>query len=212
MKNTYDILVNFKKRAYEFYEWNQDDDIKHIKTIPTFRISPSCLLDFYNSELVVSKEFLKKIENKTEVFCKGLVKTEKYACVLFCDYKVMAFTFDSNGKLTGKSNLLFDESDDIIKSCFNLEEIKINYNVISVYNIKGNYTRKEYKIIESLLSYLNSIYENKNSFEIKYMYLECFNKETKDEDKAYNELVSQVKLANFKVIEKLRDLIKVLKK
>lgn len=212
MKNTYDILVNFKKRAYEFYEWNKNDDIKHVKTIPTFRVSNACLLDFYNSELLVSSEFLKKIEDKTEVFCKGIVKVEKYACVLFSDCKALAFTFDSNGNLTGKSNLLFDESDDIITSCFNLEESIIDYNIISVCNVTGNYTRKEYKIIESLLEYLKSIYENKGDFEIMYMYLECFDRGIKDEKKAYNELVKQVEMANFNVIEKLNDLIKVVKK
>lgn len=212
MKNTYDILVNFKNRAYEFYEWNKNDDIKHIKVIPTFRVSIGCLLDFSNSNLLVSKDFLKKIENKTEIFCKGLVRTEAYACILFCDDKAMAFTFDSNGNLTGKSNLLFDEADDVIASCFNLEETLIDYNVISVCNIKENYTRKECKIIEALLKYLTSIYENKRNFEIKYMYLECFDKESNDEEKAYNELVNNVKNANFNVIEKLRSLIKVLKR
>ena len=39
MKNVYDILVNFKKRAYEFYEWNKEDDIEHIKVIPSFKES-----------------------------------------------------------------------------------------------------------------------------------------------------------------------------
>lgn len=212
MKNTYDILVNFKKQAYEFYEWNKSDDIKHIKMIPTLRVSSDCLLDFSNNDILVSDEFLKEIKNKTEVFYKGVVKTLEYACVLFCDQKVMAFTFDLEGKLIGKSNLLFDEADDVISSFFDLEESKIDYNIISVCKANGNYTRKESKIIDSLLKYINDIHEEKRSFEIKYMYFECFDKESNDDERAYMELKNQIENANFNIIEKLKSLIKVLKK
>ncbi len=212
MKNTYDILVNFKKQAYEFYEWNKSDDIKHIKVIPTFKVSSDCLLDFSNNDILVSDKFLKEINNKTEVFCKGIVRTLEYACILFCDQKAMAFAFDLEGKLIGKSNLLFDEADDVISTFFDLEESKIDYNVISVCKANGNYTRKESKIIESLLKYINDIHEKKRSFEIKYMYFECFDKETSDDEKAYMELKNQVENANFNIIEKLKSLIKVLKR
>ena len=54
MKNIYDILVNFKKIPYEFYEWNKNDDIKHVKSIPTFRISSDCLIDFSDNNLIVA--------------------------------------------------------------------------------------------------------------------------------------------------------------
>ena len=42
MKKTYDILVNYHKIAYEFYDWNKTDDVKHIKVIPTFKVSYKC--------------------------------------------------------------------------------------------------------------------------------------------------------------------------
>ncbi len=212
MKNTYDILVNFKKYAYEFYEWNKDDDIKHVKSIPTFKVSSSCLLDFTNYNLVVSKDFLKQIENKTEIFCKGLVIAEKYACILFCKEKAIAFNFDNEGNIIGRSNLLFDESDDIIKSFYNIEQTKIDYNVISECNSNSNFTRQESKMIKNLLQYLKQVDKNKEKYELMYLYLECFNKMVDDEKKAYNELVFEVENANFKIIEKLDTLIKVLKK
>ncbi len=212
MKNTYDILVNFKEVAYEFYEWNKNDDIKHIKLIPTFRVSSDCLLDFCNNNILVSKDFLEKIKNKTEVFYRGIVRTQDYACILFCDQKAMAFDFSSDGKLIGKSNLLLDEADDVISSFFDLEESKIDYNVISVGKKTLGHTRKESKIIESLLKYLSDIYEKKKGFEIKYIYFECFDKENDDEQRAYLELVNQIEAANFNVIQKLKSLIKVLKK
>lgn len=212
MKNTYDILINLKERAYEFYEWDKNDDIKHIKSIPTFRISSDTLLDFCNNNLIVNKNFLEKIKNKTECFCKGIVRTLDYACILFCDYKAMAFSFSEDGKLSGRSNLLFDEEDDIISSYFELDEIKIDYEIISSCKINGIYTRKEGIKIENLLKYLNSIYENNKSFELKYLYFECFDKEIEDTKKAYKELIEEVKSINFDIIEKLNMLVKVLKR
>ena len=212
MKNTYDILVNFKDQAYEFYEWNKNDDIKHVKSIPTFRVSNDCLLDFDNCNLVVSKKKKKMIENQTEIFYKGTIKVEAFSCVLFCDYKAMAFIFNEKGNLIGKSNLLFDESDDIITSCANLKQTKIDYNVISVSKINSTCTRKEKMVIESLLEYLEKIHERKKDYEIKYMYFECFDKVSKDDENAYLELIKQIKNANFSVVEKLQSLIKVLKK
>ena len=61
MKKTYDILVNYHKIAYEFYDWNKTDDIKHIKVIPTFNVSDECLLDFYNYDINVDNDFLNMI-------------------------------------------------------------------------------------------------------------------------------------------------------
>ncbi len=212
MKNTYDILVNFKKQAYEFYEWDKTDNIKHVKSIPTFRVSDACLLDFDNCNLSVSKELLRKIKDKTEIFSNGQIVVESYACVLFCNHKAMAFTFSEDGNLTGKSNLLFDESDDVISSCEGLEETLIDYNVISVNKVNNDFTRKERKMVDMLLNYLDKIHMRKKDYEIKYMYFECFDKVSNDDDRAYAEIVNQINNANFLIIEKLLSLIKVLKK
>lgn len=212
MKNTYDILVNFKKRAYEFYEWDKTDEIKHIKSIPTFKVEDNCLLDFCNNNLKVDREFLKKIENKTEVFCKGKVKTLNYACILFCLKKAMAFLFDDEGVLIGKSNLLFDEADDIISSFYEDSEIIIDYNIISSCLENKNYTRSENQKINLLLKYLNNMYEEKKVYEIKYMYFECFDKKIEDEEEAYKNIIFEIKNYNFSIVKKLISLIKVLKK
>ena len=43
MKNIYDILVNFKKIPYEFYEWNKEDDERGCRKIIRLddRVMPS---------------------------------------------------------------------------------------------------------------------------------------------------------------------------
>ena len=61
MKKTYDILVNYQKIAYEFYDWNKTDDVKHIKVIPTFKVSDKCLQDFYNYDLSILNNIIEGV-------------------------------------------------------------------------------------------------------------------------------------------------------
>lgn len=212
MKKTYDILVNYQKIAYEFYDWNKTDDVKHIKVIPTFKVSDKCLQDFYNYDLMVDRTFLDMIKDKTEIFIKGLTVKEPYACVLFSSYSALSFKFDKQGNVIGKSNLLFDEADDIITTFYSLEETKINYKVTSMEKLNSFYTRYESKMIDDLINYLKQIQKNSNDYETKYIYFECFNKEIDSSKKAYEKLFNSVNKLDFKVIEKLKNLMKVLKK
>lgn len=212
MKKTYDILVNYQKIAYEFYDWNKTDDVKHIKVIPTFKVSDKCLQDFYNYDLMVDRTFLDMIKDKTEIFIKGLTVKESYACVLFSSYSALSFKFDKQGNVIGKSNLLFDEADDIITTFYSLEETKINYKVTNKEKLNSFYTRYESKMIDDLINYLKQIQKNSNDYETKYIYFECFNKEIDSSKKAYEKLFNSVNKLDFKVIEKLKNLMKVLKK
>lgn len=212
MKKTYDILVNYQKIAYEFYDWNKTDDVKHIKVIPTFKVSDKCLQDFYNYDLMVDRTFLDMIKDKTEIFIKGLTVKEPYACVLFSSYSALSFKFDKQGNVIGKSNLLFDEADDIITTFYSLEETKINYKVTNMEKLNSFYTRYESKMIDDLINYLKQIQKNSNDYETKYIYFECFNKEIDSSKKAYEKLFDSVNKLDFKVIEKLKNLMKVLKK
>ena len=63
-----------------------------------------------------------------------------------------------------------------------------------------------------LLKYLEKTYEDKKSDELKYMYFECFNKEENDLFNAYAKLKQSLENADFSVIDKLKSLVKVLKK
>lgn len=212
MKNVYDILVNFKKRAYEFYEWNKEDDIEHIKVIPSFKVSSKCLYDFINYRVKVDKGFLNQIYGKSETFNNHLIKTIDYACILHNDDACLAVEFNSDGNLIGKSRLLFDEEEDVISQSSNLDEITLSYIIEDKTIIDKKYTRKELNTVSILERYLDNLYNKKEEEEIKYMYFECFDLMEEDIKKAYDNLKISVKEANLVVIERLRTLIKVLKK
>lgn len=212
MKNVYDILVDFKKRAYEFYEWNKEDDIEHIKVIPSFKVSNKCLYDFLNYKVKVEEDFLKQIYGKSETFNNHLIKIIDYACILHNDDVCLAVEFNSDGNLIGKSRLLFDEEEDVISQSSNLDEITLSYIIEDKTIIDKKYTRKELNTVSILERYLDNLYNKKEEDEIKYMYFECFDLMEEDIKKAYDNLKISVKEANLVVIERLRTLIKVLKK
>lgn len=209
MKNIYDILVNFKKIPYEFYEWNKEDDVKHVKKMPSIKVSDSALYDFFYSDAVVSKNFLDQIKDKTEIFFGRTIKKVKYACVIYNDDVALSILLNDNGEIIGKSKLLFDEEEDVLKEDVPLKEI--DYNIIKKSKKISGLTRREAKIVLLLSKYLDKIYENKKNDEIKYMYFECFNKVEEDNEKAYKNLKNEVLKANLNVIETLKTLIKVLK-
>ena len=209
MKNIYDILVNFKKIPYEFYEWNKEDDVKHVKKMPSIKVSDSTLYDIFYNDAVVSKNFLDQIKDKTEIFFGRTVKKVKYACVIYNDDVALSILLNDNGEIIGNSKLLFDEEEDVLKEDVPLKEI--DYNVIKKSKKISGLTRREAKIVLLLSKYLDKIYENKKNDEIKYMYFECFNKVEEDNEKAYKNLKNEVLKANLNVIETLKTLIKVLK-
>lgn len=209
MKNIYDILVNFKKIPYEFYEWNKEDDVKHVKKMPSIKVSDSTLYDIFYNDAVVSKNFLDQIKDKTEIFFGRTVKKVKYACVIYNDDVALSILLNDNGEIIGKSKLLFDEEEDVLKEDVPLKEI--DYNIIKKSKKISGLTRREAKIVLLLSKYLDKIHESKTNDEIKYMYFECFNKVEEDNEKAYKNLKNEVLKANLNVIETLKTLIKVLK-
>lgn len=209
MINTYDILINPKKIAYDFYEWDREDEIKHVKKILCFKVSKKTMLDFINNDVKVDEEFLKKIENRTQVFGNREITRLDYACILFCNLECICFLFDKTGKTIGRSKLLFDEADDVILSGKSQREININYMVISALNKNKNYTRKEIKDINKIYDYINNLLDNNKADELKYLYYECFKKEETFENMV-SELKQNINMGNFNIINKINSLLKAL--
>ena len=63
MEYIYDIVLNFKDRYYEFYEWKKKDKIINIKKIPIYKIKNKDYLNIKNNEVLINKKTLPK-QNK----------------------------------------------------------------------------------------------------------------------------------------------------
>lgn len=197
MNYAYDILQNYKDNYFDFYEWNTIDGIVHIRKIPIFKISTDDILNIKNNKVIFDKAFLKRIENKTEIFTKQGIKNIKYACLFMNDEIVLGI---NNKKI---SSLLIDEELDILEQFYNLDEISINYKILKVLDEKFK-TRKQMEIENKVKKELSKIDSNDK---LKYLYYECFNIKEDNVDKVKMEF----KKLNKSVVEKLYNIFKMIK-
>lgn len=178
MNYVYDVLLNFNKEMYEFYDWNLDDYISHIRKILVFRVDNKTMSDLINNNVVVDSDFLVKISNRTEMFTKQNVKIINYAALFTNGSFVIGLKFDKNGEIIGRSKLLIDEELDILDSALDMSEYNLKYNLINNNKNLCFKTRKEVFIEKYISKKLNEIKDNKEM--IKYLYYECFNEKNGD--------------------------------
>ncbi len=178
MNYVYDVLLNFNKEMYEFYDWNLDDYISHIRKILVFRVDNKTMRDLVNNSIVVDSDFLIKISNRTEMFTKQNVKIINYAALFTNGSFVIGIKFDKNGEIIGRSKLLIDEELDILDSALDMNQYNLKYNLIVDNKNVSFKTRKEILIEKYILKKLNEVENNKEM--LKYLYYECFNEKNND--------------------------------
>lgn len=175
MNYIYDILLNFKEELYDFYDWNYNDDIDHIRKIPVFRIDCQNFKNIKENIVIFDDDFLSKIYNKTEIFNHKKVKQVEYAFLLSNGLEVIGFKCD-NKKNILISKLLIDEDAEVIEVCERLEEESINYKIKSKRNINIFQTRNDIDIIKYIKLELKELVKNHEYDKLKYIYYECFDK------------------------------------
>ncbi len=179
---TYDILLNWTKdyKLKEFYEWNLEDDLEHIKKIPIIRISEFMLKDLLTSKIKVDKNFLSKIKSKTESYFHNEIDTIDYAAIVTTPKKALALELDEEGNVTYKSSLLLDEEEEVLEIGEELVVMDIAYEVLKK-NTKTSYlTRKEEEERKFLDREIKKIKINKEESKLNYLYKEFFTNEVND--------------------------------
>ncbi len=184
MNYIYDILVNFNdKDIYEFFEWEKDDNIEHIRRIPIFKVKPEDFMNFKYNKIKVDQTFLNKIRNKTEIFCNTSIDYIEYCTIITDGMDLVVMEFDKDGEYILKSSMLLDEMEDTLDESDLLDVENIKYTVINKENkIKRFVTRFEDKIKTEIESEIKKLIENKNYKKLKYLYYEWFNKKDSDMD------------------------------
>ena len=96
MNYIYDIYLNLNEKNFDFFDWNKNDKLIHIKKIPVFKINEADLKELINNQIKINEDFLLKIYNKTEIW--NSIEKIKY-CALFSIYTtIIAIEFDKQGK------------------------------------------------------------------------------------------------------------------
>lgn len=169
MNYIYDIYLNFNKILYDFFDWNKDDKIIHIKKIPIFKISNNNLKKIISHDIKINEALLNEISNKTESWNYNL---EYKTCAIFTDGDdIIAIQFDSLGKSERKSFLQMDEELEILNSIKRYKEVFISFKILSKTIIQFK-TRKQL----SDEQFINSELKNIDNAKLEFIYFECFNK------------------------------------
>lgn len=174
MNYAFDVCLNFNKELYNFYEWNEEDNIIYFLKIPVFKIEEELINDFIKNDVRVDNIFLRKIYNKNQVYFKK--NDLHYSCILVTSNYAIGLNFNEKGFIIGKSYLSLEEETEVIEFAKFIKYSIINYKIIRKNNDKERYlTRKEKTDLKNIVQYLNNLQRNKKIDELKYLYYEIFN-------------------------------------
>ena len=205
MNYIYDILINLQKKLYDFYEWNLSDDIIHVRKIPLIKVNNVDMLNIRNKQIIMNDDFLKVINNRTEVFSNHNIRIIKYLCLFSNDEDVVAVEFSKNGTKVRVSKLLIDEELEVLEVSEHINVTEVVYQIEDSQSIDNFKTRKELKIYDYILKQLN-----KSNYErIKYLYFECFDRQEEDLQIIINDIEEELK-NNWKLVyEKIYNILKL---
>lgn len=211
MNYIYDITLNLNKNnLYEFYEWREDDVPEFILKIPIYKIDKNAFFDIKNNNIIVDKDFLITIFDKTEVYTEDAISLIRYAALFSDGNNVIGIEFDSSGNSYMKSNLSIDDESEVLEIIKDIKYILLDYKVKNINNLQIKLlTRKEKEEEEYLLNRVNSMYKNNETEKLKYIFYELYNEKLDNLEKVYSKLINAIKNNESKV-KKLLEIISLM--
>lgn len=201
MNYIYDITLNLNKNnLYEFYEWREDDVPEFILKIPIYKIDKNAFFDIRNNNIIVDKDFLITIFDKTEVYTEDAISLIRYAALFSDGNNVIGIEFDSSGNSYMKSNLSIDDESEVLEIIKDIKYTLLDYKVKNINNLQIKLlTRKEKEEEEYLLNRVNSMYKDNETEKLKYIFYELYNEKLDNLEKVYSKLINAVKNNESKV-------------
>ena len=59
MNYIYDVLLNFQKEYYDFFDWNQNDNLYHMRKVPIIKVTNLNLKEIKNNIIKFDNNLLK---------------------------------------------------------------------------------------------------------------------------------------------------------
>ena len=205
MNFIYDIVLNFNKEYYNFFEWNKKDNIINIKKIPLFMVSNSIFNNMKYDIVKVSSDFINMIKDKTYIYSK---KESIISCLISNGKEVIGVMFDTEGNVIKRSSLLLDEEEEVLDEVY--DENVFDIDIISVKKRKiSNINRMQKDKSNYLLKYIKK--EN-NTLNLKYLYYDYFEEEEEDIVKIKDRLNYEITNNYNKKLSKLYDTVQIFNK
>ncbi len=201
MNYIYDVVLNFNKDYYNFFEWYKSDNIINIKKIPFFLVDNNTYTSMKYNIITVDQDFIRSIKDKTSTYTKLKVGP---SCLITNGKEAMGLLFNDKGNLIKRSSLLLDEEEEV------LDEVNDNnkYNIGIIKNQKRrifNINRLEKEKKDFLIRYISK--EN-SLINLKYLYYDYFEKEEQDIDIIKKTLIKEIK---YNWNKKFQDFYKTVK-
>lgn len=211
MNYIYDITLNLNKNnLYEFYEWREDDVPEFILKIPIYKIDKNAFFDIKNNNIIVDKDFLITIFDKTEVYTEDAISLIRYAALFSDGNNVIGIEFDSSGNSYMKSNLSIDDESEVLEIIKDIKYTLLDYKVKNINNLQIKLlTRKEKEEEEYLLNRVNSMYKDNEIEKLKYIFYELYNEKLDNLEKIYSKLINVVK-NNESRVKRLLEIISLM--
>ena len=186
MNYIYDVVLNFNKDYYNFFEWYKSDNIINIKKIPLFLVDNNTYTSMKYNIITVDQDFIKNIKDKTSTYTKLKIGP---SCLITNGKEAMGLLFNDKGNLIKRSSLLLDEEEEV------LDEVSDNnrHNIGIIKNQKRrifNINRLEKEKKDFLIRYISK--EN-SLINLKYLYYDYFEKEEQDLDIIKKTLIREIK-------------------
>ena len=205
MNYIYDVVLNFNKDYYNFFEWYKSDNIINIKKIPFFLVDNNTYTSMKYNIIIVDQDFVRSIKDKTSTYTKLKVGP---SCLITNGKEAMGLLFNDNGNLIKRSSLLLDEEEEV------LDEVNDNnkYNIGIIKNQKRrifNINRLEKEKKDFLIRYISK--EN-SLINLKYLYYDYFEKEEQDIDIIKKTLIREIKYNWNKKFQEFYNTVKMFNK
>lgn len=207
MNFIYDIVLNFNRDYYDFFEWNKKDNIINIKKIPLFMVSNDTYKTMKYDNVTVGKSFVDCIKDKTYTYNRQKIGP---SCLVSNGKEAMGLLFNDKGDLIKRSSLLLDEEEEVLDEIysdeiFDLEIVKVSKNKRE--ENSSNRVEKEKK--DFLIKYIS---KEKCDVNLKYLYYDYFEKDEDDSSLIKNTLINEIKNNWNKKFDKFYETVKIFSK
>ena len=166
MNYIFDIVLNFHKDYYNFFEWNRTDKIKNIYRISLYRVTDKDLLNLKYNNIKVTENLINRIKEDNP-------KHKKIICIISNTKTSIGLLFNEEGILLKRSSLLFEEETEVNNIAKTLPITKIEY-LKNIYTNTSNILRIEKEKKDLLINYIKEL---NDEYTLKYLYYEYFNQE-----------------------------------
>lgn len=205
MNFIYDIVLNFNKDFYNFFEWNKNDNVINVKKIPIFLIDNDTFTSMKYDNVIVSKDFIDLIRDKTYTYTRSKLGI---SCLVSNNKEVIAVLFNDNGNLIKRSSLMLDEEEEVLDEIENDSLYKISIikrRKVNIENVNRNIKEKK----DFLIKYIN---EEKNDINLKYLYYDYFEKDENNIKTIKNDLIKEIKNNWNKKLNNFYNTVKIFSK